>query len=467
MLTNSTERRLTSYARGAFAGDPDWEVYQRYQTNLGLLVALDHTSGNNGRHSFRDLIITKDGEGKLRDYVQEVKFDSVYFWGLVKAKGQLPDIRSYSDPATFTGTVLLYTTGNLLIRGAVYENGMIVGDLKPKEGAIGTVGMGANLLKSYVEVGGGEEDVHCGKPECDPVTVTGHRPTPPPPFPLPSLPPVSPPSFPPAPPPPTGGGGGGYTPPVQRDPCSQAKKAAEAVSNIIDQSAVKEQLRKLNIKSTTESGFAIYEKVKVDPHDKTQISTGYLYSGDIATQNSERNVTIPISVGYLDALIGTVHNHPESGYAAPSAYDIFQLIENSRVNTEKVTQGRFIGNFIVAADASTYAITNAGAADAFLKTKGNYLDGSDWKEGSEIRKEFDKANYYLLRQNINNRNLAYENAMAVVLEKYNAGITLMKLDAANGTFKPIIRKEKVQKGILGIYFTQHKNVQCFCQGIGS
>ncbi len=130
------------------------------------------------------------------------------FWGLVKAKGQLPDIRSYSDPATFTGTVLLYTTGNLLIRGAVYENGMIVGDLKPKEGAIGTVGMGANLLKSYVEVGE-EEDVHCGKPECDPVTVTGHRPTPPPPFPLPPLPPVSPPSFPPAPPPPMGGGGGG------------------------------------------------------------------------------------------------------------------------------------------------------------------------------------------------------------------------------------------------------------------
>ncbi len=151
--------------------------------------------------------ITKDREGKLRDYVQDVQFDGAYFASLLQAKGSLRNLREYPNPATFSGKVLLYTTRNQLVRGSIYKGGLLVSEIFPKETGLGSVGMAPDLPKSYVEVGGGE-DVHCGKPECDPVTVTGHRPTPPPPFPLPPLPPVSSPSSPPAPPPPTGGGGG-------------------------------------------------------------------------------------------------------------------------------------------------------------------------------------------------------------------------------------------------------------------
>ena len=38
-------------------------------------------------------------------------------------------------------------------------------------------------------------------------------------------------------------------------------------------------------------------------------------------------------------------------------------------------------------------------------------------------------------------NLAYEQAMGLVLNKYTTGVTLNKLDAATGDFKPIIRQE--------------------------
>lgn len=224
LAENSGVQRFTSYARGTFVGNPDWSAYRHYQTNLGLLIALDNTSGKYGYRSFRDIIITKDSLGKLKDYVQEVRFDSAYIASVIQAKGEKPDIRAYTDPATFTGKVLLYTTSNLLIRGSIYENGVLVSEIKPVEGSIGTIGVGGNLLKSYIAVGGEDDQTLPG------VTVTGHYPPPPPYFPPPYYPPTPPPYYPPSPPPPYGGGGGGggYTPPTTE------QQRMERLSKLLD-----------------------------------------------------------------------------------------------------------------------------------------------------------------------------------------------------------------------------------------
>jgi len=62
-------------------------------------------------------------------------------------------------------------------------------------------------------------------------------------------------------------------------------------------------------------------------------------------------------------------------------------------------------------------------------------------ETSNIGKAIkDAKNYFetkIFKSNPNKDNLAYEMAMAAVLNEYNAGLTLDKKDA-NGNFKPIV-----------------------------
>ncbi len=345
------------------------------------------------------------------------------FWGLVKAKGQLPDIRSYSDPATFTGTVLLYTTGNLLIRGAVYENGMIVGDLKPKEGAIGTVGMGANLLKSYVEVGE-EEDVHCGKPECDPVTVTGHRPTPPPPFPLPPLPPVSPPSFPPAPPLPTGGGGGGYTPPVQRDPCAEAKAGAANATTLSANPVF--SVSKRAIQNKAEDG------------KEHGISFGRDANGKIITSSVTTGAEHRGTVGTVTNRFADLHNHPNND--PPSSGDIYGFIDLVSANSNYQTR------YVVTLDGSVYAlvVTDLAAARKFNKSHPRQapVGGNEPAFPPALVSEYIDVEYYSRGSK--------EIATAFILSKYNTGVALLKQDA-DRNFKRLNTKQSTGTGGNKVY----------------
>ena len=69
-----------------------------------------------------------------------------------------------------------------------------------------------------------------------------------------------------------------------------------------------------------------------------------------------------------------------------------------------------------------------------------YLSGSKWNKYSEIGKAFDLAQEYykeLYKNNANKNNLAYEMAMAVVLNEFNTGVVLHKKDL-NGHFQPLI-----------------------------
>jgi uncharacterized membrane protein YgcG len=235
---------------------------------------------------------------------------------------------------------------------------------------------------------------------------------------------------------PSGGGGGSTTPP---DPCSTAQNAAKKMDTLFFKSRADSMLGTIpNLTTETkEKGFAIIKKLRINPYDVTDTTISKYYCYSPISTGTDSNIVISFSTGVLEHIAASLHTHPPTGYAAHSAKDIYDFLEG-RVGEES----HFIGTFVAAANGSQYAltITDASQASAFLATKNQYLQGTKWNEESDIGKAYNKAYEYFLEKykgDANQKNLAYEMAMAAVLKQFNTGFTVNKKDAA-GNFKPIV-----------------------------
>ncbi|MBZ4192657.1 hypothetical protein [Niabella beijingensis] len=126
--------RMVSYAEGVFAGVPEWNethAFRKYSNSL--ISTLDYTDLKTRYRGFRDLIIVRNHKTKTFNAVVQLQlFDTAYLNSQIQLKGPQEHIRSYSDPATFTGKMYLYSVKNEFIRGAVYKNGKMVARLFPK-----------------------------------------------------------------------------------------------------------------------------------------------------------------------------------------------------------------------------------------------------------------------------------------------------------------------------------------------
>ena len=240
-------------------------------------------------------------------------------------------------------------------------------------------------------------------------------------------------------------GGDGWEPqpleeePQQEDPCTTAKNIARKMDSLFTKSKADSVLAAIPDLFTekNEKGFPIIKKLKINPYDVTDTSLVGYHSGDVHTGTTS-SINYEFTLKVMEFQAGAVHTHPRDGYSAHSAFDIYNLIEKSAESPH------YEGSFVAAANGSQYVITitDATKANAFLSTKSQYLDSTKWKEDSEIGKAFDKAKNNFedrYKGNPNAKNLAYEMAMAAVLNQYNAGVTLNKKDAS-GNFKPIVVK---------------------------
>jgi hypothetical protein len=237
---------------------------------------------------------------------------------------------------------------------------------------------------------------------------------------------------------PSGGGGSSATPP---DPCVTAQNAAKKMDTVYSQSKADSMLATIpNLATETkEKGFAIIKKLRINPYDMTDTTISKYYCYSPISTGTDSNIVISYSTGVLEYTAATLHTHPPKGYAAHSAKDIYDFLEG-RIGEET----HFLGTFVAAANGSQYAltITNASQASAFLATKSQNLNGAKWNEDSEIGKAFKKAYEYFedkYEGNPNQIHLAYEMAMAAVLNQFGTGFTLNKKDAA-GNFKPLVVK---------------------------
>ena len=238
---------------------------------------------------------------------------------------------------------------------------------------------------------------------------------------------------------PSSGGGVVVTP--TQDPCTIAKNAAKQIDSIYLKSKADSVLNSIpNLATETkEKGFPIYKQYSINRQVRTDTTiTGY--RSDTIHTGSESTINIIVNPRRLEALAATLHTHPPIGYAAHSADDIYSLLRYRSLYPQDAHH--FAGSIVAAFNGSQYAITitNQTQAAAFLATQSQFLDGEKWNRNSVIGEAFFAATRHfkeVYESYPDNIHLAYEKAMAAVLNQFQTGVTLNKKDAA-GNFKPII-----------------------------
>ncbi len=226
-------------------------------------------------------------------------------------------------------------------------------------------------------------------------------------------------------------------PPPNKTPCDIAHSAAKNMDSVYIKSKADSVLATIpNLATdTNENGFRIFKTYIITSIDPPQIEiTGYVT--EAVTPGTPSGTNFPTSVPSMHISAAKLHTHPPGGRSAPSAKDIYALIEY------RVDNSYYEGDFVAAADGNKYAftVTNFAQASAFLNTQNGYLSGADWGSTSVIGKAFYEALRYfmnLYKNNSNRSELAYEMSMAAVLKEFNSGVTLHKKDT-NGNFKPLI-----------------------------
>ena len=227
-------------------------------------------------------------------------------------------------------------------------------------------------------------------------------------------------------------------------PCQVADSMAKIIDTITSNSKADSVLSTFGNLDTlsVEKGFPIFKRFSISPTNSADTTFTNSFKINSVFTGTATSINMSYSIPYLHVDAASLHTHPHGGYAAQSADDIYQLIE------QRLSNSHYEGTIVAAHDGSQYAITvtDYTKAAAFFTTKGQYFDtdSKGWKEKSEIGKAFDDAKDYfenkVFKDNPNKVNLAYEMAMAVVLNQspFNAGITLNKKDPATGKFKPIV-----------------------------
>lgn len=196
------------------------------------------------------------------------------------------------------------------------------------------------------------------------------------------------------------------------DPCEDAKAGAGNATTFAKDSVFNDALR--NIKSAfisdqKEHAIAFGK----DPHNN-------IFSSGI-TNGNENGASVPAIInGFAD-----LHNHPNN--LPPDAGDLYGLID---INTRRK---EYDSRFVVTAPGAVYAllITDTVAVAAFNTNHSRQVPafaGGPPGFPEAIVDEYREMKYQY--------NCTDEMALAFILEKYNAGISLLKQDS-RGAFKKL------------------------------
>lgn len=224
----------------------------------------------------------------------------------------------------------------------------------------------------------------------------------------------------------TGGTGGNPDPPLPptttvpnpnnpNDPCNKAKagsqKATDLSKNAKFGTAKQGVLNSYN-QNGGENGVAFGTNSPDGPLESTGVQV-------LDEHNGKINNPYPYPVG-------NIHNHPSTN--PPSAGDVYSLISLNNVYPTFQTM------YVVASNGSTYAlvVTNSGLFESFIS---NYPPKSTPYGPIFPTAVNDEYNDIAFDSNTSNQQ-GYENALSYILDKYNAGVALTKMDS-NGNFKKI------------------------------
>lgn len=231
----------------------------------------------------------------------------------------------------------------------------------------------------------------------------------------------------------TGSSGGSGQALPARNPCKEAESSMNDANTILKNSDVKQKMDialKGKIQASNEWAIAIGEK----PNGDFEVTE--------AVEQSADKGTIPSSQ-LKNTYIGDGHSHSGSR-GNPSGGDLYSMITS--LNDSPNLKYRFVYGNSDEGTAEVYAlvISDASLAKEFLKqfSKDQNYDAQNhsFKEESLLGTEFYKAKkYYSSGTFTDTSDEDYDSkavAMAYILDKYNAGISIAKADA-NGNLKRI------------------------------
>ncbi len=187
--------------------------------------------------------------------------------------------------------------------------------------------------------------------------------------------------------------------------------------------------------NTGEYGFVLYQSYTINFQNSLDTIWG-TYGQSQHYYSPTTLISFTPNLPYHSLSVSFAHTHDSTSYSSQSAFDIYRLIE------KYVDNSRYKSNFVKATNGEEFAIsiTNPQAALTFLNTRNNFLNGDKWKENTSIDTLRMKVYNDYLRKSAtdeNKYNIAYKNALAAVLEAFNAGITLYEKNSM-GEFVPVV-----------------------------
>lgn len=227
-------------------------------------------------------------------------------------------------------------------------------------------------------------------------------------------------------------GGSGQAPPA-RNPCKEAESSITDANTILKNGEVQQKMD-------------IALKGKIQASNEWTVAIGEKPNGDFevteAVEQSADKGTIPSSQ-LKNTYIGDGHSHSGSR-GNPSGGDLYSMITS--LNDSPNLKYRFVYGNSDEGTAEVYAlvISDASLAKEFLKqfSKDQNYDTQNrsFKDETTLGVAFNKANdYYLAGTSDNSSGENYDSravAMAYILDKFHAGISVAKADA-NGNLKKI------------------------------
>jgi hypothetical protein len=199
----------------------------------------------------------------------------------------------------------------------------------------------------------------------------------------------------------------------QDDPCNQAKPGLERINLFSKTTSFQTAL------------LAIQEKVRVEPFHEHTIAFGSDAGGNFIITEVSTGGRSSSRIPFVSNAFADLHNHPKN--TPPSSGDLYGLINKNKKEKHYSTR------YVATPDGSMYAllVTDTAAARMFTANfPPQQMPGYSPLFPDDLLNEFREIKYQ--------HGAAEELAMAYVLEKYKAGVVLLKQDSTgDGGFKKI------------------------------
>jgi hypothetical protein len=204
-------------------------------------------------------------------------------------------------------------------------------------------------------------------------------------------------------------------PPTQNDPCADAQPGANKATSLSQNATY--QSTKSTIRSMASDGL------------EHGVSFGKDANGNVITSSISTGNDHTASNGTVDNRFADMHNHPSD--LPPSSGDLYGFIDLA------LAKSNYESRYIVTPNGTVYAlvVTNRQQAQTF-NTNYPRVPNPGYEPGfpDALVDEFNELKGWY--------HATDEMAMAYILEKYNAGVALVKQDA-NGNFKALNTDESV------------------------